>query len=332
MEPARLSLGELQRFDPDAPARGTERRFCCPYCGHHKRRDPSHRSLAANTESGEYLCHRCQAKGMLTEFLPEKPATASFVRNRPVVNEKRGVIAKPAGETYGPITAQDFDCGVPDEKPAGDWRKNLKAVVPLKDTPGAGYLEKRGIPWDLAMLAGVRFSADWYGRPAVVFPVRDGAGALVAAQGRYIQADAKPKVRDCGAKKLGIFSTVGAWDGDEVILCEAPIDALSLTVGGYPAIAALGCQLAEFVADRTALRRVLVATDADEAGDRAAAEWAVALQASCARCLRLRPPAGVDWNALLLRLGAEAFGAKLDEVLRGDAGCSEEADGACLEK
>ena len=49
----------------------------------------------------------------------------------------------------------------------------------------------------LAHRAGARYSASWYGRPAVVFPVRDQAGNLVAAQGRLIDGRT-PKVLSAG--------------------------------------------------------------------------------------------------------------------------------------
>ena len=62
-----LTLQELEAFDPTAPDRGRERRFCCPLCGTGKRIDAAHRSLSLNTDTGAWHCHRCQAGGVLRE-------------------------------------------------------------------------------------------------------------------------------------------------------------------------------------------------------------------------------------------------------------------------
>jgi hypothetical protein len=71
----------------------------------------------------------------------------------------------------------------------------------------------RGIPAELAGGAGVRSADDWYGRPAVVFPIRDQTGRLVAMQGRHTDGRADPKAHDCGPKSTGVFATTGGRPG-----------------------------------------------------------------------------------------------------------------------
>lgn len=92
--------------------------------------------------------------------------------------------------------------------------------------------------------AKVKWSPSWLGRPAVVFPIYDDKGALVAAQGRYTDGREDPKARTLGRKKRGVFLTGDFWEqvrkGAPVILTEAPIDALSLSACGFPALALCG--------------------------------------------------------------------------------------------
>jgi len=59
----------------------------------------------------------------------------------------------------------------------------LACAVPLIGTPGQTYVEKRGIPINIAHEAGVRFDGDWNGRAAVIVPMRDPDGNLVPSMG-----------------------------------------------------------------------------------------------------------------------------------------------------
>lgn len=66
-----LTRAELEAFDPRPAQRGEELRFCCPLpaCAD-KPRDRSHQSLAVNTQTGLWRCHRCEANGQLREHWP----------------------------------------------------------------------------------------------------------------------------------------------------------------------------------------------------------------------------------------------------------------------
>src|SRR6266508_3842076 len=68
-----LSLAELERFDPNVPAAGTQHRFCCPLdaCSG-KPMNETHRSLCVNTATGLWKCHRCGATGKLQDFWDER--------------------------------------------------------------------------------------------------------------------------------------------------------------------------------------------------------------------------------------------------------------------
>src|SRR5437899_3014069 len=64
--------------------------------------------------------------------------------------------------------------------------ERLARAVALAGTPGQAYVERRGVPVDIAAAAGVRFDANFGGRPAVLAPLHDRAGVLVSVHGRYL--------------------------------------------------------------------------------------------------------------------------------------------------
>jgi hypothetical protein len=292
----RITLADLERYDGGAPlARGDERRFCCPLeqCAE-KPVDASHRTLCLNVESGAWTCQRCHQSGKLDDGQDAPPQEQ---RERQRLQRAFAVQAPPAEAKKDP-----------------SWRSLLTGLVPIAGTPGEAYLSRRGIPLDLVHAAGVRFSRNWYDREAVVYAIRDRAGALVAAQGRYLDAE-KPKTRDAGPKAAGVFATPGAWGADPLVLCEGPADALSLATAGYPSIALMGCAASDVVAWSCAMRTVAVALDADDAGDAAAAKLLPVLAAMGCRAIRLRPADDRDWNDMLLELGPEALNVQLKSAL-----------------
>ena len=318
-----LSLTELEAYDPMAPAHGgRELRFCCPLPScREKRRDAAHRSLAVNAASGDWYCHRCNAGGRLREWWIDRPREDPRARHRARV---RRLFSFPAGggASVAPRTAaasRDVPPtalrspsprreAVRDElpshrhrQPSLDWRQRLNGTRPLHETPGARYLAGRGIDVSSAHGAGVRYSDDWFGRPAILFPVYDAARVLVGAQGRYVDGGERPKTRSAGSIRDGLFATPGALAGEPWVITEAPLDALSLAAVGCPAVALLGTGWPEWLIPACAFRRVLIATDADEAGDQAACKLSAALAPLGARVARLRPWRFKDWNELLSR-------------------------------
>jgi Toprim-like len=85
-----------------------------------------------------------------------------------------------------------------------------------------------------------------------------------------------------------------------LVLVEGPCDALSLAECDVPAVALVGTAAPAWLPQAAAFRRVVVALDADAAGDRAAAGLMEALASFARSVERLRPPAGKDWNDALL--------------------------------
>jgi DNA primase len=199
----------------------------------------------------------------------------------------------------------------------------LAASVPVAGTLGEAYLFGRGIGCDCATAADVRFARDWYGRPAVVFVLCDQAGREVAASGRYLDRR-PPKTRVAGDRRLGVFATPGALhrpvdrgsQSGPLVLVEGPCDALALAECDVPAVALVGTAAPAWLPQAAAFRRVVVALDADVAGDRAAAGLVADLASFARRVERVRPPAGKDWNDALLELGFVGLLDRLGEWRR----------------
>ncbi|HVM53262.1 MAG TPA: CHC2 zinc finger domain-containing protein [Acidimicrobiales bacterium] len=99
----------------------------------------------------------------------------------------------------------------------------------------------------------------------------------------------------------GVFNVEAFAASDEIIVCESLIDALSFWCAGFRHVtAAYGTEgvTAELLDALRAndVRRVLIAFDADDAGDRAAKKLAKSLLADGIECFRITFAAGADAN------------------------------------
>jgi hypothetical protein len=323
--PSVLSLADLEAHDPHARSGGRERRFLCPLCGGSKKADCAHRSLSLQADTGLWKCHRCGEGGILSEHQTRHAPQRSLPPHRERARRALQSVTFLPATTAAPLAAafgRTLTIGAKQYQ-----------ILPLGG-PACGYLEHRGISHVLAHAAGVRFCPNWHGHPAIVFPVyqfpaQGRARCLVAAQGRFIDADGLgqpktrtstsagrtnasqsiPKVISAGPISQGVFATPGAWDASVVVLTEAPLDALSLAACGIPALALCGKDLRPWLLPRLAFRPVLLALDADAAGDAAAEKAAILLSPYGGQIIRLRPRGAKDWNELLTTLGLDALTA-----------------------
>ena len=291
----RLFLAELEAFDPHAPAAPSERRFCCPLCGQGKPKDSAHRSMNVNIKNGAFICQRCDARGKL----------ADFWENRPKMNPREFARQRLQQLTALPTPTEEVPLDAEAQQKADDLRAQLDQLQPIGNTRAASYLIGRGISLDVARPSIAGFSPNWYGRAAVVFPIQNRAGEVVAAQGRYVDGREHVKTRTFGPKSQGIFMASGALDIPALIITEAPIDALSLAVAGYPAIALCGKSGPDWLPQFCFCKRVFLAFDADDAGDDAADKLIPSLQSFGATCHRLRPEDAKDWNEFLTLYGRD---------------------------
>jgi DNA primase len=99
------------------------------------------------------------------------------------------------------------------------------------------------------------------------------------------------------------------------MICEAPIDALSLELAGFPAIAVIGTSWPDWLPRHCAFHKVGIAFDADEAGDTADGKVTAELATWGARAVRLRPVAGKDWNETLINCGADKLATLLNSLI-----------------
>lgn len=316
-----LSLAELEKFDHRAPRNKTERRFCCPFCGTGKTISQDHRSLAVNTSSGVWICHRCSRNGLLKEYWKElsdksydfnkNERSSNFKKRKQVLKQEffqvNQTLCKP--ETF-PTEGQQkleklrekYDCWVED----------------FAGSEASHYLEGRGIAEAIAGEAGCGYASNWQHwekvenegwnligtDKRVVFPIRDRQNNLIAVSARAIDGDfLGSKAITVGKKSLGVFSTPNAVGSSRAIIVEAPIDALSLKVIGFDAIAVIGTSWPDWLWLDCAFRRVGIGFDADDAGDIAAKKMVVEFSQSGSVCIRLRPTGGKDWNEVLVTQG-----------------------------
>jgi DNA primase catalytic core len=138
---------------------------------------------------------------------------------------------------------------------------------------------------------------------SIIIPIEDAAGNVVEIYGRKItQALRKgtPNHLYLPGPHAGIWNAA-ALDAKEVILCEAPLDALTFYVRGIENVTFIfgtkgftGELLDALVSNK--IERVKIAYDADEAGDSATERDAEMLTAKGIEVFRVRFPAGMDAN------------------------------------
>ena len=312
-----LSLAELHAHDPHG-GRGVRagQRYLCPLpacAGHSNAR--KHRSFSVNADTGEYLCHRCQAKGVLEEHATPRDRREAARSAKAVTLARFGIYRSPHARAREATTdTTTFEAA-------------LRGTAPLRGTPAEVYLRGRGI--ELPEAKGIAgFARSWLaGGPAVVFPCRTSAGAVIALQGRFLGQET-PKAKSVGPIGAGVFATPGALEAKVVAIAEAPLDALSLaaavaSVGkndlGVVALFCCGSDRQRAMLRKAlAFRTVLLATDADPAGDAAALELRKALSLGT-RCVRLEYPAGVKDANEWLRRDRDELAAVLARLTSGPA-------------
>lgn len=279
-----LTLTELERYDPRSPSGRMQRRFLCPFCGDDKPRDAAHRSLSLSVETGRWICHRCGTRGRLRD----STSTSHRLMTR-----------------LGAMTQAAFGLSRNRKPPTKefDWQKAWQSSGSLAGSPGESYAQRRGIPISLARSAGIRYSPRWYWRPALLFPICNQGGRLVAVSGRFINEQSGLKIITGGSKSAGVFSTPGALRAKTLAIVEGPMDALALALCQLPAVAMMGTGWPDWLPRALADRQVLIATDADKTGDEVAERLMQLLSDSGAEVARLRPTTGKDWNDVLIEMG-----------------------------
>jgi len=156
---------------------------------------------------------------------------------------------------------------------------------------------------------------------SLVVPVFDGAGRLVEAYGRKLLDNLRkgtPKHLYLPGPHAGVWNREAVAASDEVILCEALLDAMTFWAAGYRNVTAsygtggfTDDHLALFTG--TSVKRVLIAYDRDAAGDSAAEKLASKLMENGIDCYRVQFPKGMDANeyACQVKPARESLGVLL---------------------
>ena len=180
----------------------------------------------------------------------------------------------------------------------GFANRTLGLRLPQARIKAGGELRTR-----LQGLGVLRESGHEHFNGCLVVPVFDAAGNVVEIYGRKIgdKVDGPAHLYLPGPHR-GVWNAQGLQGQEEVILTEALIDAMTFWCAGYANVtAAYGVE--GFTDDHVAtfkhcgVRRVLIAFDRDEAGERGTAKLVQRLTAAGLECLRIQFPKGMDANA-----------------------------------
>jgi DNA primase len=154
---------------------------------------------------------------------------------------------------------------------------------------------------------------------SLVIPVLDAQGHALEVYGRKLRDDLRPgtpKHLYLPGPHRGVWNLDAVQASEEVIVCEALIDALTFWCAGYRNVTtAYGIEgvTDELLAALTTapVKRVLIAFDRDEAGERGAAKLAKALMAAGVDAYRIAFPKGMDANEYALKVtpAAKSLGA-----------------------
>src|SRR5437764_2534843 len=270
-----LSESDLAACHPIVAEGGHVLRDLFPFHGSDRQR-----SLRVQVHSGRFVCFACGAWGYTAEarerWRDEQQRQAAF--QRPAARPQRAQRPRPAAAVASKSAARP-----PVPREPAPARPNLTQQLAvfqtaLPSSPGATYLQQRGIPLALAQQCGVGYAApgtwphparDWRGG-RVVFPHTTPEGYLVNLYGRAVgTAEQVPKAKRHdhlpGAK--GYFNAAMLHAGIEPLwVCEGAFDALALLAAGVSRVVAIfGVQGWRWDWVRE-VRELVFALDADAAG------------------------------------------------------------------
>jgi len=170
--------------------------------------------------------------------------------------------------------------------------------------PHARTSEGAALRGRLEALGVYRASGHEHLTGSLVIPLFDADGRVVQLYGRKIRDDLRegtPKHLYLSGPHRGVFNREGLAGAEDVIVCEALIDALTFWVAGYAHVTSsygvevVPDELVEAIATSGA-KRARIAFDRDEAGDRGAEKLAARLEAHGLETYRVRLPKGMDAN------------------------------------
>jgi DNA primase catalytic core len=183
--------------------------------------------------------------------------------------------------------------------------RSLGLRLPEKNRKAGGEIRAR-----LQKLGLWRESGHEHFNGSVVIPIITASGEITEVYGRKITEGLRPGTPNhlyLPGPHRGVWNESALAEHQEIILCEALIDALTFWCAGYHNVtAAYGIEgftpdhLAAF--KRHGTNRVLIAYDRDEPGERAAEKLSQQLNAEGLDCYRIQFPKGMDANEYALKV------------------------------
>ena len=171
----------------------------------------------------------------------------------------------------------------------------------------------------LTELGVVRDSGHEHLRGSVVVPLMDAEGRVVQLYGRKVDDTKMPKHLYLHGPHRGVLNRAGLVGAEEVIVCEALLDAITFWAHGFTYVTSgYGVEgVTEEILDAvvgSGAKVVKIAFDRDEAGDRGAAKLAERLVKRGLEVHRVVFPRGMDANEYARKV--EPARVSLDLVLR----------------
>lgn len=322
-------VGLIEASGVKLAARGRDHVGLCPF---HEDREPS---LSVTAEKGLWRCFGCDVGGDAIAWVMKREGV-SFRHAVELLKADWAPDADARPVEKSSVRKLDFEAAPEDRALLGQVLDYYHAT--LKESPEAlAYLEKRGLAHPdivarfklgyanrtlgyrlpaanrvagaeirgrLTNIGILRESGHEHLTGSLVVPLFDANASPVQAYGRKIgdlRGGRSPLHLYLAGPLAGIFNREAAIASEEIILCEAIIDAMSFWTAGYPHVtASFGAN--NFTDElRQALtqphvKRVIVAYDRDEAGDRGAGEVADALARHGVAVYRVNFPKGMDAN------------------------------------
>ena len=145
---------------------------------------------------------------------------------------------------------------------------------------------------------------------SITVPIFDAEHNVVELYGRKVRDDLKKGTSYhlyLPGPHAGVWNAQGLKNQEEIILCEALLDAMTFWVNGFKNVTA-SYGTAGFTDDHlntfleSGVKRVLIAYDRDEAGNKAAEQLSAKLQSVGLGCFRILFPKGMDANSYALNM------------------------------
>jgi DNA primase catalytic core len=222
--------------------------------------------------------------------------TIDYYHQRLLATSEAAAYLKARGLAHPEVVAT-FKLGVAD--------RTLGLRLPEKTRKAGADIRAR-----LQKVGLIRESGHEHFNGSLVIPVFDEGGNVVEVYGRKLLDNLRagtPKHLYLPGPHAGVFNRAALTASREIILAESLIDALTFWCAGYRNVtAAYGVEgftdemLQAFKTHGT--RRVLIAYDRDDAGDRAADKLALRLMAEGIECWRVQFPKGMDANEYALKM------------------------------